>query len=196
MSASNNIKVVCRFRPPNKIELANNGGESIVQIDEEGTTVKLQSQEAMKGPDAQGFTFDRVFQMDTKQEEVFEYGVKGIVDGELRIRQALFALMADSRFADVMNGYNGTVFAYGQTGSGKSHTMMVRQIPAVRLPLARSPRLLAGTGHRQSRDEGYHSPYHRADLCLYHRLAGQHRIPRQGFIHGDLHGEDPRLALS
>ncbi|BGO91970.1 hypothetical protein NBRC10512_001077 [Rhodotorula toruloides] len=105
MSASNNIKVVCRFRPPNKIELANNGGESIVQIDEEGTTVKLQSQEAMKGPDAQGFTFDRVFQMDTKQEEVFEYGVKGIVD-------------------DVMNGYNGTVFAYGQTGSGKSHTMM------------------------------------------------------------------------
>ena len=26
--------------------------------------------------------------------------------------------------ADVMNGYNGTVFAYGQTGSGKSHTMM------------------------------------------------------------------------
>ncbi|BGP25185.1 hypothetical protein JCM10295v2_004105 [Rhodotorula toruloides] len=105
MSSSNNIKVVCRFRPPNKIELANNGGESIVQIDEEGTTVKLQSQEAMKGPDAQGFTFDRVFQMDTKQEEVFEYGVKGIVD-------------------DVLNGYNGTVFAYGQTGSGKSHTMM------------------------------------------------------------------------
>lgn len=83
MSSSNNIKVVCRFRPPNKIELANNGGESIVQIDEEGTTVKLQSQEAMKGPDAQGFTFDRVFQMDTKQEEVFEYGVKGIVDGAL-----------------------------------------------------------------------------------------------------------------
>lgn len=36
----------------------------------------------MKGPDANGFTFDRAFQMDTKQVEVFEYGVKGIVDGE------------------------------------------------------------------------------------------------------------------
>ncbi|KAM0789248.1 hypothetical protein ACM66B_000091 [Microbotryomycetes sp. NB124-2] len=103
--SGNNIKVVCRFRPPNALELRETGGESIVQIDPDGTNVKLKSQELMKGPDAQGFTFDRVFQMDTKQVEVFEFGVKGIVD-------------------DVMNGYNGTVFAYGQTGSGKSHTMM------------------------------------------------------------------------
>ncbi|KAK4057209.1 hypothetical protein OIO90_001704 [Microbotryomycetes sp. JL221] len=102
---SNNIKVVCRFRPPNALELRETGGESIVQIDPDGTNVKLKSQELMKGPDAQGFTYDRVFQMDTKQVEVFEFGIKGIVD-------------------DVMNGYNGTVFAYGQTGSGKSHTMM------------------------------------------------------------------------
>lgn len=28
--------------------------------------------------------------------------------------------------ADVLDGYNGTVFAYGQTGSGKTFTMMVR----------------------------------------------------------------------
>ena len=26
-------------------------------------------------------------------------------------------------FADVLNGYNGTIFAYGQTSSGKTHTM-------------------------------------------------------------------------
>ncbi|KAI9623511.1 hypothetical protein KEM48_009406 [Puccinia striiformis f. sp. tritici PST-130] len=70
-----------------------------------GTSVKLKSQEGMKGPDAAGFTFDRVFPMDTKQVEVFEYGVKGIVE-------------------DVLGGYNGTVFAYGQTGSGKTFTMM------------------------------------------------------------------------
>lgn len=42
----------------------------------------MKGQESMKGPDSQGFTFDRAFQMDTKQEEVFEYGVRGIVDGE------------------------------------------------------------------------------------------------------------------
>ncbi|KAK4700548.1 kinesin family member 5, partial [Phenoliferia sp. Uapishka_3] len=105
IQASNNIKVVCRFRPPNALELRETGGESIVHIDEEGTTVKMKGQEGMKGPDAQGFTFDRAFQMNTKQEEVYTYGISSIVD-------------------DVMNGYNGTVFAYGQTGSGKSHTMM------------------------------------------------------------------------
>lgn len=26
-------------------------------------------------------------------------------------------------YADVLNGYNGTIFAYGQTSSGKTHTM-------------------------------------------------------------------------
>lgn len=28
-------------------------------------------------------------------------------------------------FADVLEGYNGTIFAYGQTSSGKTHTMEV-----------------------------------------------------------------------
>lgn len=27
--------------------------------------------------------------------------------------------------ADVLEGYNGTIFAYGQTSSGKTHTMEV-----------------------------------------------------------------------
>lgn len=72
-----------RFRPPNALELRETGGESIVAIDEEGTTVQMKGQESMKGPDSQEFTFDRAFQMDTKQVEVFEYGVRGIVDGEL-----------------------------------------------------------------------------------------------------------------
>lgn len=74
--------LTCSFRPPNALELKETGGESIVAIDAEGTTVKMKGQESMKGPDSQGFTFDRAFQMDTKQEEVFEYGVRGIVDGE------------------------------------------------------------------------------------------------------------------
>ncbi|SGY14074.1 BQ5605_C010g06050 [Microbotryum silenes-dioicae] len=109
LQQSNNIKVVCRFRPPNALELRETGGDSIIVIDEEGTNVKIKG---LSGADAQGFTFDRAFQMDTKQVEVFEYGVKSIVD-------------VMSLCPDVMDGYNGTVFAYGQTGSGKSHTMMV-----------------------------------------------------------------------
>ncbi|TEB35912.1 kinesin-domain-containing protein [Coprinellus micaceus] len=65
----------------------------------------MKSAAVSTGPEKDGFTFDRVFPMGTKQEEIFEYGVKDIVK-------------------DVLDGYNGTVFAYGQTGSGKTFTMM------------------------------------------------------------------------
>lgn len=56
--------------------------------------------------EAQGsFTFDRVFNMQCKQSDIFDYSIRPTVD-------------------DLLNGYNGTVFAYGQTGAGKSYTMM------------------------------------------------------------------------
>lgn len=104
MASSTNIKVVCRFRPPNAIE-AREGGEICVGFDENFQTVQLRSASTVSGPEKDGFTFDRVFPMGTKQHEVFDYGVKDIVK-------------------DVLDGYNGTVFAYGQTGSGKTFTMM------------------------------------------------------------------------
>ncbi|KZV90266.1 kinesin-domain-containing protein [Exidia glandulosa HHB12029] len=102
--ASTNIKVVCRFRPPNSLELRE-GGDIIVSFDENLKTVALKNAQLTVGPEKDGFTFDRVFPMGTKQQEIFEYGVKDIVK-------------------DVLDGYNGTVFAYGQTGSGKTFTMM------------------------------------------------------------------------
>ncbi|KAG9119887.1 hypothetical protein FRC07_004867, partial [Ceratobasidium sp. 392] len=103
-ASTNNIKVVCRFRPPNSIEIRE-GGEIVVSFDDNLQTVKVRSAQQVQGPEKDGFTFDRVFPMGTKQQEVFDYGVRGIVK-------------------DVINGYNGTVFAYGQTGSGKTFTMM------------------------------------------------------------------------
>lgn len=103
-TTGNNIKVVCRFRPSNAIE-QREGGENVVAFDDDLTTVKLRSTSLTSGPEKDGFTFDRVFPMGTKQHEVFDYGVKDIVK-------------------DVLDGYNGTVFAYGQTGSGKTFTMM------------------------------------------------------------------------
>ncbi|KKZ61847.1 kinesin heavy chain [[Emmonsia] crescens] len=96
--STNTIKVVARFRPQNKIELAN-GGEPIVEFDSEDTC-KINSKEA-----AGAFTFDRVFGMDSQQQDVFDFSIRSTVD-------------------DILNGYNGTVFAYGQTGAGKSYTMM------------------------------------------------------------------------
>jgi len=101
-SPRDTIKVVARFRPANSLE-QREGGRIIVEIDEEtGTNVKLTSSSDPPG----GFNFDRAFGTQASQQEIFEYGVRGIVD-------------------EVMAGYNGTVFAYGQTGSGKSFTMMV-----------------------------------------------------------------------
>ncbi|KAL3434522.1 P-loop containing nucleoside triphosphate hydrolase protein [Aspergillus tetrazonus] len=95
---SNTIKVVARFRPQNKVELAS-GGQPIVEF-ENDETCSINSKEA-----SGSFTFDRVFPMDSKQTDVFNYSIAPTVD-------------------DILNGYNGTVFAYGQTGAGKSYTMM------------------------------------------------------------------------
>ncbi|KAI1327462.1 kinesin-domain-containing protein [Xylariaceae sp. FL0255] len=98
MSNTTSIKVVARFRPQNKVELEA-GGEPIVRF--EGLdTCSLHSAEA-----ASSFTFDRVFGMQSRQHEIFDYSIRPTVD-------------------DILNGYNGTVFAYGQTGAGKSYTMM------------------------------------------------------------------------
>ncbi|KAH6688061.1 kinesin heavy chain [Plectosphaerella plurivora] len=96
--ANNSIKVVARFRPQNKIELES-GGQPIVAFNAEDTCT-LDSKEAQGS-----FTFDRVFDMNCKQSDIFDFSIRPTVD-------------------DILNGYNGTVFAYGQTGAGKSYTMM------------------------------------------------------------------------
>ncbi|RUP39816.1 hypothetical protein BC936DRAFT_138334 [Jimgerdemannia flammicorona] len=79
--SGNNIKVVCRFRPQNKLEISE-GGVPIIDIDEEGTSVALNGQE-FQGPP---FAFDKVFGMDSKQKDIFDYSIKSIVDGLSLIR--------------------------------------------------------------------------------------------------------------
>ncbi|KAH8597196.1 kinesin heavy chain [Bisporella sp. PMI_857] len=95
---SNSIKVVARFRPQNRREIEA-GGQPIVAFDSDDTFT-LDSKEAQGS-----FTFDRVFNMSSRQQDVFDFSIRSTVD-------------------DILNGYNGTVFAYGQTGAGKSYTMM------------------------------------------------------------------------
>ncbi|PSS25934.1 hypothetical protein M430DRAFT_95258 [Amorphotheca resinae ATCC 22711] len=95
---SNSIKVVARFRPQNRTEIEL-GGQPIVTFESEDTCL-LDSKEA-----SGSFTFDRVFDMNSRQKDVFDFSIRSTVD-------------------DILNGYNGTVFAYGQTGAGKSYTMM------------------------------------------------------------------------
>ncbi|KAL9003782.1 MAG: hypothetical protein Q9188_003362 [Gyalolechia gomerana] len=96
--SGNTIKVVARFRPPNKAEISS-GSQTIVAFETEDTC-QINSREA-----AGAFTFDRVFDTRSQQTDVFDFSIRSTVD-------------------DILNGYNGTVFAYGQTGAGKSYTMM------------------------------------------------------------------------
>ncbi|EGN95951.1 hypothetical protein SERLA73DRAFT_170395 [Serpula lacrymans var. lacrymans S7.3] len=113
MASSTNIKVVCRFRPPNSLE-QREGGEIVVAFDDNLQSVYMRGSQTVSGPEKDGFTFDRVFPMGTQQNEVFDYGVKELVP-------------------HVLDGYNGTVFAYGQTGSGKTFTMMGADIDSQEL---------------------------------------------------------------
>jgi len=71
-----------RFRPTNAIE-AREGGEICVGFDDNLQTVQMRSAAVGSGPEKDGFTFDRVFPMGTKQHEVFDYGVKDIVKGNV-----------------------------------------------------------------------------------------------------------------
>eukprot|EP01091_Cochliopodium_minus_P001063 TRINITY_DN1093_c0_g1_i2.p1 TRINITY_DN1093_c0_g1~~TRINITY_DN1093_c0_g1_i2.p1 ORF type:complete len:956 (-),score=362.75 TRINITY_DN1093_c0_g1_i2:31-2898(-) len=94
----NNIRVICRFRPQNKIE-TNAGGSPILQITE-GKNIYLNPESGQK----QHFSFDRVFDGSCTQREVYEAAAKPVIDF-------------------LLEGYNGTLFVYGQTSSGKTHTM-------------------------------------------------------------------------
>ncbi|XP_059568618.1 kinesin-1 heavy chain isoform X2 [Myotis daubentonii] len=90
-----NIKVMCRFRPLNESEV-NRGDKYIAKFQGEDTVMIA----------TKPYAFDRVFQSNTSQEQVYNDCAKKIVK-------------------DVLEGYNGTIFAYGQTSSGKTHTMEV-----------------------------------------------------------------------
>ncbi|EGG13785.1 kinesin family member 3 [Cavenderia fasciculata] len=91
------IRVVCRFRPQNKNELAQ-GGTSVIEVSD-GQTVTIKGNESNHS-----FTFDRVYSDRNTQKDVYDDAAKPVIE-------------------DIMLGYNGTIFVYGQTSSGKTHTM-------------------------------------------------------------------------
>ena len=105
------IKVYVRFRPLNDLEnglLSDSVGWTIPKFISE-STIGIYSTKEIKDNDSQIpgnliFKYDKVFQLDSVQNNIYEHVGKRIVD-------------------DVMEGYNGTIFAYGQSGSGKTYTM-------------------------------------------------------------------------
>ncbi|XP_072956119.1 kinesin-like protein KIN-14N isoform X2 [Typha angustifolia] len=98
-----NIRVFCRVRPllPD-IEI--NGAEAAVVSYPTSTEYLGRGIDLMHNAQKYSFTFDKVFDHDASQEDVF-------VEISQLVQSAL-------------DGYKVCIFAYGQTGSGKTYTMM------------------------------------------------------------------------
>lgn len=109
--------VVCLFIRPLSDDRST---RKCVEYCDDEQTVGIQS----KHSKSLRFTFDKVFQPDAEQSEVFEY--------------------CKQTALDIMNGFNGCVLVYGQTGSGKTHTMTGPDASAVESSGARGvlPRMI------------------------------------------------------
>ncbi|KAF9344923.1 kinesin-like nuclear fusion protein [Mortierella sp. AD094] len=105
-----NIRVFCRVRPVVRPEGASKTETTTALIkypDQEGREIEFShATESATGSQIEKtypFTFDKVFQASSTQDDVFE-----------EISQLV---------QSALDGYNVCIFAYGQTGSGKTHTM-------------------------------------------------------------------------
>ncbi|KAF9305786.1 kinesin-like nuclear fusion protein [Mortierella antarctica] len=106
-----NIRVFCRVRPVTSNEGASKAETTTAAITFPDPDGGKQIEFALSKESARGaqiaksypFTFDRVFQPSSAQQDVFD-----------EISQLV---------QSALDGYNVCIFAYGQTGSGKTHTM-------------------------------------------------------------------------
>eukprot|EP00557_Chaetoceros_sp_GSL56_P011997 CAMPEP_0176477854 /NCGR_PEP_ID=MMETSP0200_2-20121128/867_1 /TAXON_ID=947934 /ORGANISM="Chaetoceros sp., Strain GSL56" /LENGTH=1243 /DNA_ID=CAMNT_0017873737 /DNA_START=112 /DNA_END=3844 /DNA_ORIENTATION=- len=101
-SSSSSIQVVVRLRPMNEMEKKHSTLPVIKASTTDRTVTVIKGQGPRQARSI--FSFDNVFGSFSTQEEVFEATLKPVI-------------------ADVMLGYESTIFAYGQTGTGKTHTM-------------------------------------------------------------------------
>ncbi|XP_034445865.1 kinesin-like protein KIF3B isoform X1 [Hippoglossus hippoglossus] len=98
------VKVVVRCRPMNEKEQANKF-ERVVSVDVKlGQIVVRNHREASASESPKVFTFDSVYDWNSKQIDLYDETFRPLVDS-------------------VLLGFNGTIFAYGQTGTGKTYTM-------------------------------------------------------------------------
>ena len=95
------VRVAIRCRPLNSKEISANNVK-VVNINKQRNEIIVSKPYAQE--EAKQFTFDNTYGDDAQQEEIYEETASPIV-------------------ANVLEGYNGTIFAYGQTGTGKTHTM-------------------------------------------------------------------------
>ena len=103
MSKTETVRVIVRCRPMSKGEIEA-GHERIVEMDARKGMVELRNPTSMGMEMPKTFTFDAVYDWNSKQRDLYDETFASLVQSAL-------------------DGYNGTIFAYGQTGTGKTHTM-------------------------------------------------------------------------
>jgi len=101
MSSKDTLMVCSRFRPQNKLERSKKCFR-VIAVSDCNTVVQIVHPDNKRQP--YEFSFDRVFNTNASQSEVYNESGRKLVDR-------------------VMEGYNCTIFAYGQTGTGKTYTM-------------------------------------------------------------------------
>ncbi|XP_042246595.1 kinesin-like protein KIF3C isoform X1 [Thunnus albacares] len=102
--SSESVKVVVRCRPLNRKEESNGPAGGIIQMDLRLGQVILRNPRAPPSEPQKTFTFDAVYDANSKQRDLYDESVRPLIDS-------------------VLAGFNGTIFAYGQTGTGKTYTM-------------------------------------------------------------------------
>ncbi|XP_040921093.1 kinesin-like protein KIF3C isoform X2 [Toxotes jaculatrix] len=102
--SSESVKVVVRCRPLNRKEESNGPAGGVVQMDLRLGQVILRNPRAPASEPQKTFTFDAVYDANSKQRDLYDESVRPLIDS-------------------VLAGFNGTIFAYGQTGTGKTYTM-------------------------------------------------------------------------
>ncbi|XP_072292296.1 kinesin-like protein KIF3B [Eucyclogobius newberryi] len=98
------VKVVVRCRPMNEKESAAKY-ERVVSVDVKLGQIVVRNPRDVSNHDVpKVFTFDSVYDWNSKQIDLYDETFRPLVDS-------------------VLFGFNGTIFAYGQTGTGKTYTM-------------------------------------------------------------------------
>ncbi|XP_041365855.1 kinesin-like protein KIF3B [Gigantopelta aegis] len=107
------VKVVVRCRPMNEKEIKD-GHQRVVDVFVKRGVIDVKNPKGLSAEAPKTFTFDSVFDWDSKQRDLYDDIFYGLVDS-------------------VLEGFNGTIFAYGQTGTGKTFTMQgVKNDPELR----------------------------------------------------------------
>nr|XP_046164859.1 kinesin-like protein KIF3B [Oncorhynchus gorbuscha] len=98
------VKVVVRCRPFNRREETMDH-DNILEVNTKLGQITLRNPRASPEEPMKSFTFDAVYDSESKQSDIYDDTVRPLVDS-------------------VLQGFNGTILAYGQTGTGKTFTML------------------------------------------------------------------------